>query len=146
MAKKYSEQTFTCTIKGEEIEFYCYTTDTRYGFCHTCVCRSHDTTNTKVSYLNRTWERFKYETALASAIKKLPKHLQEEAKAVLIEHKAQEEHERCERQFNAFKTLYEGLNTKNKKTLAESGVEMHTEQDMQGVMGVMALMSATQGE
>lgn len=144
MTKRYDKQTFACTIKGVEIEFSAYTTDTRNGFCHTIVCNTHDMTNTKVGYINRTWERFTYETALCKAIEKLPKDLREGAKAVLIDHKAQEEHERCEKQFEAFKTLYEGLNDANKKHLAESGIVMQSEADVQGVMGTMALMTLMQ--
>ena len=143
MAKRYNGQTFSTTINGEYIEFYCYTTDTRNGFCHTVVCETHDITNTKVGYYNRTWERFTYETALRSAIEKLPKNLREGAKAVLIDGKAEEEYNKAERDIKAFEQMYNGLDDKGKKALAESGIEMRCEEDVKSVMGLMALMSLT---
>ena len=144
MSKRYNEQTFRANVGGTIVEFDCYTTNTRSGFCHTAVCRTHPMTNTKVSYLNRTWERFRYETTLARAIDKLPKALQEGARAILIDGKAEEEYNRCNAQFDAFKKLHDGLTEENKKRLADSGIEMQTEGDVQGVMGIMALMSVMQ--
>lgn len=49
----------------------CYTTDTRNGFCHTC--KVDGLTDTKISYFNRTWERYLYESVLARAIEKYNK-------------------------------------------------------------------------
>ena len=145
MAKKYDGQTFTAKVGNTEIEFYCYTTDTRNGFCHTAVCYTHDITNTKVSYYNRTWERFTYESVLGSAIDKLPKGLREGAREQMIEARAREGRERVERQFNAFKALHEGLTPENKERLANSGIVMESEGDVQGVMGLMAVMNLMQG-
>ena len=144
MSKRYNYKTFTANVGGVEVEFECYTTDTRSGFCHTAVCYSHDITNTKIGYLNRTWERFTYESVLDKAIDKLPKAIREGARAILIDGKAEEEHKRCEAQFGAFKTLYDGLNDENKKRLADSGIEMHTEADVNGVMALIGVMGALQ--
>ena len=144
MTKRYDTKRFTCGVNGEEVRFTAYTTDTRNGFCHTIVCESHNITNTKVGYINRTWERFTYETALRNAIAKLPKHLREGAKAVLIDHKAEEEYNKANAQVEAFKALHEGLSDENKRRLADSGIVMQSEADVQGVMGLMALMSIMQ--
>lgn len=144
MAKRYDGTTFECKVNGISIEFYAYTTDTRNGFCHTVVCESHNITNTKVSYYNRTWERFRYETALRNAIEKLPKELREGAKAILIDGKAEEEYNKAEKDIKAFKELHDGLTDENKKRLSESGIVMESEEDVKSVMGLMALMTIMQ--
>ena len=143
--KHYNCKEFTATVKGEEIRFKCYTNDTRNGFCHVVVCMNYDFPDTKVSYMNRTWERFDYETALGRAIEKLPKALREPVRRQIIDGDAEAEHERAERMFSGFKRLHDGLSTENKARLAESGIVMQTEGDARAVMGLMALMTVTQG-
>jgi hypothetical protein len=146
MSKQYNTQYFTAKVNGEEIEFRCYTTDTRNGFCHTAhyVGWDYSISDTKVSYLNRTWERFTYESVLKRAIGKLPADLQKEVYAQIIEGKAAEEEKRAEDMFNSFKTLHDGLSDENKERLANSGIEIHSESDARGVMGLMGLMNLMQ--
>ena len=104
----------------------------------------YDITDTKASYYNRTWERFEYESVLKRAIEKLPNGIQQAVYDQIIDHKAAEEEQKAEEQFEAFKTLHEGLSEENKERLANSGIEMHSEADVKGVMGLMALMSLMQ--
>jgi hypothetical protein len=148
MVKRYDIDYFTAKVNGKEIEFRCYTTDTRNGFCHTAQLIGWDlgfsTTDTKVSYYNRTWERFKYETALSRAIEKLPTEIRRQVYDQLIGHKAAEEEQKAEEQFEAFKKLHDGLTPENKERLANSGIEINTESDARGVMGLMALMTLMQ--
>ena len=144
MAKQYDIQYFSAKVNGKEIEFRCYTTDTRYGFCHTVQNRTYSVSDTKVSYYNRTWERFTYETALKRAIEKLPKDVQQAVYDQIIDHKAAEEEQKAEEQFQAFKSLHDSLSDENKERLANSGIEMHSESDVKGVMGLMALMTLMQ--
>lgn len=144
--KQYDVRYFSAKVNGKEIEFRCYTTDTRSGFCHTAhyVGWDYDLTDTKVSYYNRTWERFEYESVLKRAIEKLPTDVRQQVYDQIIDHKAAEEEQKAEAQFEAFKALHEGLSEENKERLANSGIEMHSEADVKGVMGLMALMSLTQ--
>lgn len=97
--KRRNQQRIDAVVNGREYEFVAYTTSTRCGFCHTvqtwCDYRNI-ATDTKQSYINRTWERFKYETALSSAIRKCPKEDQQGLRDILIERKAQVEHEKAE--------------------------------------------------
>lgn len=144
MTKKYDIRYFTAKVNGEEISIKCYTTDTRCGFCHTAVNQTYSTTDTKVSYYNRTWERFEYESVLKSAIRKLPNDIQEEVYAQIIDGKAAEEGKKAEDMFQSFKRLHDGLSDENKERLANSGIMMHSESDMRGVMGLMALMNIMQ--
>lgn len=145
--KQYDIRYFSAKVNGKEIEFRCYTTDTRCGFCHTAhyVGWDYDLTDTKVSYYNRTWERFKYESVLKRAIEKLPKEIRQQVYDQIIDHKAAEEEQKAEEQFEAFKTLHESLSEENKERLANSGIEIHSESDAKSVMGLMALMKVMQG-
>lgn len=146
MAKQYDIKHFTAKVNGEEITFRCYTTDTRSGFCHTAHLMGwkYDITDTKASYYNRTWERFDYESVLKRAIEKLPKSIQQPVYDQLIDHKAAEEEKKAEDDFNAFKSLHDSLSPENKERLAKSGIQINSESDMKGVMGLMALMNIMQ--
>lgn len=144
--KQYDIRHFSATVNGQEITFRCYTTDTRSGFCHTAICTTWgiDTTPTKVSYYNRTWERFEYETALKKAIEKLPKELRQPVYDQIIDGKAAQVEEECNKQLEAFERLHSSLSDENKERLANSGIEIHSEGDAKAVMGLMALMSLMQ--
>ena len=150
MVKQRDIQYFTAKVNGKEYEFRCYTTWTRNGFCHTVENRTYNVSNTKVSYLNRTWERFTYETALNRAIDKLlketylTKEVVEEIRAQIIDGKAAEEEQKAEEQFEAFKNLHDRLSPENKERLANSGIEIQSEGDMKSVMGLMGIMALMQ--
>ena len=143
MSKQYDIRYFSAKVNGKEIEFRCYTTDTRNGFCHTAhyVGWDYDLTDTKASYYNRTWERFKYESVLKRAIEKLPTDVRQQVYDQIIDGKASEEEKRAEEQMARFQSLYDGLSEENKERLANSGIEIHSEGDAKAVMGLMALMS-----
>ena len=144
--KQYDVRYFSAKVNGKEIEFRCYTTDTRCGFCHTAhyVGWDYDLTDTKASHHNRAWERFEYEGVLKRAIDKLPADVQKAVYAQIIEGKAAEEEQKAEEQFEAFKSLHDSLSPENKERLANSGIEMHSESDVKGVMGLMAMMKILQ--
>lgn len=144
--KQYDVRYFTAKVNGKEITFRCYTTDTRCGFCHTAHLMGweYEQTDTKASYYNRTWERFEYESVLKRAIEKLPTDVRQQVYDQIIDGKAAEEEKKAEEQFEAFKSLHDSLSDENKERLAKSGIEMHSEADVKGVMGLMALMSLMQ--
>ena len=144
--KQYDIRYFTAKVNGKDIIFRCYTTDTRNGFCHTAhyVGWGYDINDTKVSYYNRTWERFEYESVLKRAIDKLPTDVRQQVYDQIIDHKAAEEEQKAEDMFNSFKALHEGLSEENKERLANSGIEIHSESDAKAVMGLMALMNIMQ--
>lgn len=144
--KQYDVRYFMAKVNGKEIAFRCHTTNTRDGFCHTAhyVGWDYEINDTKVSYCNRTWERFRYETVLKRAIEKLPSNIQQVVYDQIIDGKAAEEEKKAEEQFEAFKDLHDGLSEENKARLANSGIEMRSEEDVRGVMGLMALMTLMQ--
>lgn len=145
--KHYNTQYFTAKLsEGKELTFVCYTTYTRNGFCHTAHLMGWDYTasDTKASYLNRTWERFDYESVLKKAIEKLPTEIRQTVYDQLIDGKAAEVEEACNKQLEAFQKLHAGLSDENKEQLANSGIVMHSDSDVKGVMGLMALMTIMQ--
>ena len=146
MVKQYNVQYFTAKVNGKEIEFRCYTTNTRCGFCHTAhyVGWDYSLTDTKASYYNRTWERFDYESVLKRAIDKLPKDVRQQVYDQLIERKAAEEHEKAEAFIKSFESSYNALSTENKERLANSGIEVHTEGQAKAVAGLVGLMNLMQ--
>jgi len=146
MVKQYNVQYFTAKVNGKEIEFRCYTTNTRCGFCHTAhyVGWDYSLTDTKASYYNRTWERFDYESVLKKAIDKLPADVRQQVYDQLIDRKAAEEHEKAEAFIKSFESSYNALSTENKERLANSGIEVHTEEQAHAVAGLVRLMGLMQ--
>lgn len=141
---KRNIQEFSCKVNGNEYRFKCYTTSTRCGFCHTVVSLDYDVRDTKVSYYNRTWERFTYETALRGMISKFPKGMRGAMTDQIIDGKAAEEEEKAEAMFQGFKKLHDGLNAENKERLANSGITIQSESDARAVMVLMGLMTLMQ--
>lgn len=136
--KKYNHEYFTATVGGQEIEFHCWTTNTRYGFCHTAECYGE---RTKQSWCNRTWERFRYETVLSDAIDKFPKRMRAELREQIIDGKYREAKAEAEAFLGEFQSAYEKLSDANKKILAKSPA-IQTEEQAKGVLSVMHLMNA----
>ena len=139
--KKYNHERFTATVGGKEIEFHCWTTNNPNGFCHYCYTWEYG--NSRCIYINRTWERFRYESVLSAAINKFPKAMREELRAQVIERKQKEEHEKAEAFMGNFQRLYNGLNEENKKRMADFPI-IQTKGDARMAMGMMALMTVTQ--
>lgn len=143
--RSYSKQTFSATIDGKDYNFFCHTSDTKDGFCHTCWCPeleecSSRPSTTRISYYNRTWESFEYECVLRRAIEKFPKNLQQPLTDILIHKKTIEVHERCEKEIEQFKRLHAGLTDKQKELLAQAP-PMQTEEDMHRTMGIMGIFN-----
>ena len=145
MVKQRDIQYFTAKVNGEDITFRCHTTWTRNGFCHTAHYTGWDynITDSKCPYINRTWERFTYESVLKRAIDKLPESVRQKVYDQIIDHKAAEEEQKAEEQFQAFKSLHESLSDENKERLANSGIEV-TPKTYSGVMSLMGLMKLMQ--
>ena len=136
--KRYNQKLFEIDLKdGRKLSFSCWTTDTRQGFCHTVYCYERDETS-KVSYINRTWECYTYQTALRRAFDKLPK----EQRAICElwdfarENKGREE---CEAFVNKFKEVYDKTPEWFKEKAAASDLMIHTEEQANGMLALMQL-------
>ena len=71
-----------------------------------------------MSYLNRTWESFQYESALLHAVDKFPKSLRVPLR-LEIQAVSQNENEKAEAFFQAFAANFAALSTEQKKFVQE---------------------------
>ena len=141
--RRYNYETFRAVVNGQEYTFTAYTTNTRSGFCHTVESNDLRLPDTKVSYCNRTWESFRYETALRGMIRKFPVPMQASLTAQLIEKKAVEETEKAEAMLDTFQGLYNGLNDENKARMANYPT-LQSEDDARACMAFMGLLTLMQ--
>ena len=123
--KIYNRKTFEFTVNGEKICFYCNTTYTKNGFCHHVytVGGGKENEHSRVSYYNRTWESFEYETALLHAVEKFPKNLRVPLR-LEIQAVAKNEHEKAEAFCQAFAANFAALSTEQKKFIQEHTPEI----------------------
>lgn len=153
--KLYSREVFKAEVDGKKYVFTCYTQNTSYGFRHICCDGLSDTTVCayvkddiigKCCYYNRTWENFRYQTVLREGIRKLEveKAIKDKLVEILVEQKAVEVHEKCEKETKEFENLWSSLSEKNKNHIrngvGENGIQ--SEEQAKSVVGVMKMMSA----
>lgn len=114
--KRYNTKTFDFVVNGEHVYFVCDTTNTKNGFCHHVFASGGGKyyEHSRVSYLNRIWESFQYETALLHAVDKFPKNMREPLR-LEIQAVAQNEHEKVEAFCKAFAANFAALSTEQKK-------------------------------
>lgn len=132
-------QIFTAVVDGQEINFRCWSADKSI----THYCEDEAGRRSRVSWGNRTWECFRYESVLRKAIEKFPRSMQPALLSQIIDKTEKEEAERCEAEIGRFQALHASLTEENKKMLA--GLPpIETEAEASAVFGIMALMSITQ--
>lgn len=142
--KHYNDQTFTFVINGQHVAMYAYTTRTRNGFCHhieTWAENEKYGEHTRVSYINRTWERFKYESVLQRAAEKFGKA----TRAALlneIDAIARTESEKCQKWLQAFQANYQALSSEQKQFLQDHTPAIETKDQADTVAATVALMAA----
>lgn len=141
--KRYNHKDFDFTVNGERINFYCWTTDTKNGFCHHvwAVGGGKDYEHTRVSYFNRTWETFEYETALKSAVAKFRKVFRA---PLLLELQAisLSEGEKAEKFIQAFKANFALLSTEQKKFVSDHTPEITNKDQAKTVNAAVAILAA----
>lgn len=144
-----NRQVFSATVNGKEFTFTCYTQSTSYGVREICCLGFSNTTECKYvkddiigkdCIYNRPWYRFKYENALNRGIKNLneSKEVKQALHDILIDGKAQAEHEQAEKDIAAFQALY-NKTSDNFKQIAQNLPPMTSESDVNLVKGLMAL-------
>lgn len=76
--KAYNYKRFVLRVEDHAIIFNCETTKTHPGFCHHCYTYGSGKygEHSRKSYINRTYEAFRYESVILHAIKKFPKAMQ----------------------------------------------------------------------
>lgn len=141
--KRYNKKTFTFSVNGEEIRFYCDITNTKNGFCHHVFSYGggKDYEHTRVSYYNRTWEAFEYETALYRAIDKFTKSLREPLR-LEVEAVALDEHKKAERFIKAFAANFAALSDEQKKFVRDHTPEITNMNQAKNVNAAISMMAA----
>lgn len=141
--KRYNSKTFEFIVNGETIRFYCDTTYTKNGFCHHVFADGggKDYEHTRLSYLNRTWESFQYETALLSAVAKFRKSLREPLR-LEIQAVAKSEHEKAEAFCAAFAANFAALSTEQKKFVKDHTPEITNMDQAKMVNTAVAMLAA----
>ena len=140
--KRYNSKTFVFTVNGEEVRFYCETTRTRNGFCHHVFANGGGKyyEHSRVSYLNRTWESFQYESALLHAVDKFPKSLRVPLR-LEIQAVSQNENEKAEAFFQAFAANFAALSTEQKKFVQEHTPEITNINQAKMVNSAVAMLA-----
>ena len=141
--KRYNSKTFDFVVNGEHVYFTCDTTKTKNGFCHHVFASGggKDYEHSRVSYYNRTWESFEYETALLHAVEKFPKILRVPLR-LEIQAVSKNEHEKAEAFFQAFAANYEALSTEQKKFVQEHTPEITNMKQAKIVNAAVAMLAA----
>lgn len=141
--KRYNSKTFEFIVNGETIRFYCDTTYTKNGFCHHVFVDGggKDYEHTRVSYFNRTWETFEYETALKSAVAKFRKSLREPLRLEL-EAISLSEHEKAEKFIQLFKANFAALSDEQKKFVRDHTPEITNKDQTKMVNAAVAILAA----
>lgn len=141
--KRYNSKTFKFTVNGETIRFCCDTTYTKNGFCHHVFADGggKDYEHTRVSYFNRTWESFEYETALKSAVAKFRKVFRA---PLLLELQviSLSEREKAEKFVQAFKANFAALSDEQKKSVRDHTPEITNKDQAKTVNTAVAMLAA----
>ena len=141
--KRYNTKTFDFVVNGEHIYFICDTTNTKNGFCHHVFASGGGKyyEHSRVSYLNRAWESFEYETALLHAVDKFPKSMREPLR-LEIQAVAQNEHEKEEAFCKAFAANFAALSTEQKKFVQDHTPEITNINQAKTVSAAVAMLAA----
>ena len=103
--------------------------------------KGKDGEHTRISYYNRTWERFDYESALYSAADKFRK-ADREAIRLKIDNIGRTEHEKAERFIKAFETNYKALSNEQKKFVADHTPDITNKDQAHAVAAGVGLLAA----
>jgi hypothetical protein len=148
--KLRNREVFEATVNGKHYTFTCYTQSCGTHVRELCCEGFSNTTESKWIkrdivgkdiWLNRPWYRWRYENALRKGIENVApdKETEQALKDILIERKAQADHERCEKEIQAFQSLYEKTSPQFKERMANSDIIMQNDSDVQAVKGLMLL-------
>lgn len=140
MAKMYSVKSFTHEINGESYTIDCYTTDTRDGFCHhASIYLNGREYKARVSYLNRTWESFDYETTIQRLIEKLPTKLRADFTKWFIDFEEAKCKGECDKFIEEFKVAHDALTPEQKRWFADHTPMIENQAQADLVLGAMKM-------
>lgn len=119
-----------------------WTTNRPDGFLHHAVIypngpeSAFDPVEGRARWYNRTWESFRYESATARAIAKLPARYREQARAELITARNAATAAEADRTVAAFKKAYESMPAGCQR--AAQGIAVGSVEDAQRLTGIFS--------
>lgn len=148
--KLRNREVFETTVNGKHYVFTCYTQSCGTHVRELCCEGFSSTTESKYIkrdiigkdiWYNRPWYRWRYENALRKGIENIApdKETEQALKDILIEKKAQADHEQCEKEIKAFEALYNQTSNTFKSTIQKTGFTIQSEDDIKLVKGLMTL-------
>jgi len=153
MAKQYDLQQFRFkTADGRDVLINAWRYETRNSWGHkACLVYVGGTyigLEKRITYYNRTWESFTYETMLHKIIREFftgKKNLDRDCILKQVQAIADHESEACERFCKAFQSAYNGLTDAQKQRLADADIHITNEEQAQTALKLvqaMALLNA----
>ncbi len=140
MVKKQNITSFTHKINGENYTIDCWATNTRNGFCHhASIYLNGVEYKARVSYLNRTWECFKYETVMERLIDRVPDYLRPEFKKWFIDFEEAKCKGECGKFLDEFKAAHDALSPEQKQWFADHTPTLETQEQADIVLGAMKM-------
>lgn len=128
---------------------YCYSTDNHTERTEIEVtqgegmdCQQVCTVEGKSGWCNRPWQRFDYDLSRQDACSKLPEYLRTPLRNILVDGKAKEEHEKCERFTKAFEAGWNALSDDSKKKIADNVGMIETPAQADAALGLVMLAGA----
>lgn len=149
--KTYGHEQFEGKLPdGKSFTFYCHSQGTRYGFRHVCTAYVLDLPPVKVScaYYNRTWESFRYESAIRKAISKLPASIRQDLTAQLIDARIRKEKEETAAFLEKFEHAAKLASPGLKKAIIDGlpGGMIQTEEQAKTALAIMQMGNLIAGK
>lgn len=141
--KAYNDKRFVLRIEDQPIVFNCETTKTRQGFCHHCYTWGSGKygEHSRKSYINRTYEAFRYESVILHAIKKFPKAMQPALRAE-VQKIADEKLAECNAFLQDLRSNFDSLSDEQKKVVRENTPHIETASQAHFVGAAVAMLAA----
>ena len=151
MAKEYDLQIFNFTLPdGKEMRVRAWRYEYSRGWGHKAriIWIGDDFINfeKRITYYNRTWESFTYETVLRHIFEEYfsgkKNALTRKVLEAQLDAIAKRESDKCEKWLKSFTKAYNGLSDKQKRALAASDIEVTTSEQADVVKMGITLMAA----
>ena len=154
MAKQYNKQSFYFTLPdGRDVLIVAWRYETRNSWGHKAslayVGNVFPDFEKRITYYNRTWERFTYESMLLKVIREYfsgnKNALIRECLKKQIDAIAKHEEEECDAFMKAFSKAYAALSDDQKQRLADADIEITNEKQADialSAIQAMALLNA----
>lgn len=138
--KPYNYTRFTHEINGVERTIKCWTTDTRNGFCHHAeIYYGGEVYKARISYLNRTYECFRFETCIERLIDKLPKADRAEYRKWFIDYEEAKAKGEADDFLKEFQEVHTSLSQESKDFFAEHTPMINSQEQAHAVLGAMKM-------